>query len=424
LRVTGAERVIDPQHPAAGVVRVTWHADDALRSDYCFVEAATPAHPRFEDVSLFHGNLALATSGAVVTQADLAPIATRWGSVCALRPDAPVLYTATPADGATPTRSTVAVTVTAGSLVETDWTETVSLVHSGPSDKHFAVETDEQLRSILRFGTGANGMALPPDATVTATWRAGLGLDGNIGRDRLTFVVTSGTTITGVWNPFDATDGRAPEPPEEIRRNAPEAYRQHQLRAVTLADYVARAEEVDGVQRAAAAYLWTGSWRTVRVTIDPRGTEVLAPELAAQVAAHLEPLRLIGEDLEIRPPAYVPLRIVLAVCLRDDVWPEDVRFAIHEELSDGYTTDGRLGLFNPDNWTFGQPLYQSAIAGRVQRVAGVEHVAHVEITRWDAASPGDGRFVEVAANEIITVRNDPDHMERGFIELTLAGGRA
>ena len=50
-----------------------------------------------------------------------------------------------------------------------------------------------------------------------------------------------------MWNPFDVTDGRDPEPAESVRRNAPEAYRARQLRAVTLADYVRRAEEVPGV---------------------------------------------------------------------------------------------------------------------------------------------------------------------------------
>ena len=48
-------------------------------------------------------------------------------------------------------------------------------------------------------------------------------------------------------------------------RNAPEAFRARQLRAVTLADYVKRAEEVGGVSRAVARYAWTGSWRTVRI---------------------------------------------------------------------------------------------------------------------------------------------------------------
>jgi hypothetical protein len=421
LRLITATRVPDPQHPAQGIVRVTWNSDDALLSDYCFVEAATPGHPKLVDISLFHGNLALATSGALFTQT-LVPVPTPWGTVCSLAPDRPLLYRATTRDGATPTQSTLEVFVGA----DHTWTETISLVHSDSTKKHFAVETDELLRSVIRFGNDKNGAAPPDGATVTATWRTGLGLDGNIGRDRLTYVAPGiqASKIASVWNPFDAADGQAPELADEVRRNAPEAYRQHQLRAVTLADYVARAEEVDKVQRAAAMYMWTGSWCTVRVTIDPLGGEVLTPELAAAVATHLEPLRLIGEDLEIRPPIYVPLRIELTVCLRDDVWPEDVRFAILEELSVGYTWDGRLALFNPDNWTFGQALYESEIAGRLELVGGVEHIAHLKITRWDAPSPGDGRFVEVAANEIISVRNDPDHMERGFIELTLAGGRS
>jgi hypothetical protein len=421
LRLTGAVRVSDPQNAALGIVRVTWENDDALRGDYCFTEPAKPGHPKLERVTLFHGNLALATSGAVVSDT-LVPVPTHWGTVCALPPKWPLLYRATARDGATPTRSTLEVFVD-----DEPWSETISLVHSEPTDTHFAVETDELLRSVIRFGNGRNGTALPSDATVTATWRAGLPLDGNVGRDRLVHVVPTtpeATKIASVWNPFDAADAQAPEPPSEIRRNAPEAYRQHQLRAVTLADYVARAEEVDGVQRAAAAYLWTGSWRTVRITIDPRGSEVLTPELAAAVATHLEPLRLIGEDLEIRPPRYVPLRIELTVCLREDVWPQDIRFAILEELADGFTRDGRLALFHPDNWTFGKPLYESEIAGRLQRIGGVEHIARIRISRWDAASPGDGRFVEVAANEIISVRNDPDHMERGSIELVLEGGRS
>ncbi|MEO8845435.1 MAG: baseplate J/gp47 family protein [Kofleriaceae bacterium] len=418
LRLLGAIRVDDPQAPGAGIVRVTWDPDDALVSDYCFVELPTPDHPRFVDVTLFHGNLVLATSGMVVQQT-LPSVATNWGAVCALPTALPLLYLATARDGGTPTHSTLEVSVDG-----IRWSETISLVQSETNDPSFAVETDELLRSVIRFGNSTNGMALPDNAVVTAIWRAGLGLDGNVGRDRLTYIVTPGTAVIGAWNPFDANDGTAPEPPQEIRRNAPEAYREHQLRAVTLADYVARAEEVPKVQRAAAMYMWTGSWRTVRITIDPLGGEVLTPELAAAVAAHLEPLRLIGEDLEIRPPIYVPLRVELTVCLRDDVWPEDVRFAILEELSDGYTWDGRLALFNPDNWTFGQALYESEIAGRLQRIGGVEHIAHLDITRWDAASPGDGRFVEVAGSEIISVRNDPDHMEKGFVELTLAGGRS
>jgi predicted phage baseplate assembly protein len=228
-----------------------------------------------------------------------------------------------------------------------------------------------------------------------------------------------------VWNPFDVTDGRDPEPVEKVLRNAPEAYRARQLRAVTLADYRKRAEEVPGVSRAVARYAWTGSWRTVRLVIDPVGTVELAPELRDAVAAHLEAVRLIGEDLEIRPPRLVPLEIDLVLCLRPDVWPEDVRFVLEQELSDGWTPDGRRGFFHPDLWTFGQPLHRSQLEGRVQAVAGVDHVLSLEMKRYGAPTPGtpDPERLEVRFDEIVLVRNDPDHLERGTIRIELRGGR-
>jgi hypothetical protein len=418
--VTKAELVGDPLHPTEAIVRVTWHPDDALAFDYCFVEKL-PDGSLVTDICRFHGNLVAATAGAPVERTFVVGEPTRWGTLCALPEDLPLLYLNTPPDGVTAPVSTLEVTVTDSSNHPETYYERISLVHSGPRDRDFAVETDELRRSFIRFGNGTNGFALEPGSKVTARWRTGLPLDGNVGRDRLT--KTADPVITEVWNPFDATDGRDPERAEEVRRNAPEAFRQHQLRAVTLADYVARAEEVPGVSRAAAVYLWTGSWRTVRVTIDPKGTEVLAPQLAGDVARHLEALRLIGEDIEIRPPIFVPLRIELVVCLRDDVWPEEIRFAIDQELSDGWTDDGRRALFHPDNWTFGQPLYESEIAGRLQKIDGVEHIAKLSVYRWDAASPGDGKHVETGPSEIIRVHNDPDHMELGFIDIQLVGGR-
>ena len=304
------------------------------------------------------------------------------------------------------------------------WSEVISLVFSDPDDRHYAVETDELGRSVIRFGNGVQGQNVPAGASIRAVYQTGSGPDGNVGRDRVhRFDLLANPKLAAVWNPFDVASGRSPEPREEILRNVPEVYRARQLRAVTLADYVRRAEEVPGVARAAAAYAWTGSWRTVRITIDPLGTDVLRPELRAAVARHLEPVRLIGEDLEIREPVLVPLRVRVAVCVDPEVWLDDVRFVLEQELSDGYTPDGRLGFFHPDRWTFGQTLYASQILGRVEQVPGIARATSVRLARWDAPTPGVRDRVTVGANEIISVRNDPDHMERGTLVLDLSGGR-
>jgi hypothetical protein len=96
------------------------------------------------------------------------------------------------------------------------------------------VETDELGVSRLRFGNGVNGMALPENAAVTCNYQVGRGSAGNVGADSLTGFNDAGLGVNRVWNPFDVTNGRDPEPVAEIIRRVPEAYRCRQLGAVTL----------------------------------------------------------------------------------------------------------------------------------------------------------------------------------------------
>lgn len=346
-------------------------------------------------------------------------------AVCKLPPD-PLAYRETPTGGEVWPVSSLEVDIETRNSKDR-WDEVISLVHSTGSDEggdHFVVETDEYGQSMLRFGNGRNGMELPEQAVVHCSWQTGAGPDGNIGADSLTaFDESVYGFIIDCWNPFDVTNGRAPEPVEEIIRNAPEAYRSRQLRAVTLKDYVQRAEELEGVSRAAARYAWTGSWRTVQITIDPVGATELSPELRQRISRHLEAVRLIGEDLEIRGPVFVPLDIAITLCIHPDFWIEDVRSCLKEEFSESYTSDGRMGFFHPDRWTFGQPLWASEMIGRIQRVEGVDHVKEVLMKRWnDPASPTD-RVTQVGPNEIIRVRNSPDFSEDGYIVFDIKGGR-
>jgi hypothetical protein len=446
-----AQTLPDPVTGAA-VVRVHWREEDALRFDFSFTTfcGGTPV----PQVSVFHGNLVPVHEGRPMTvvfhePGSVLPSDTdevrqrhftridRYGDgrdhVLAPLPEGPLAYLPTPTGGELPARSTVHLEVTpAGSATEV-WDEVESLVHSDDSSEngdHFMVETDERRRSTLRLGNGINGRQVPPGAQLSAQYQIGGGAQGNVGADQLVFASPLTGPLAGavvrVWNPFDVTDGREPESADKLRRNAPEAFRARQLRAVTLADYVRRAEEVDGVSRAMARYAWTGSWRTVRVTVDPAGGTTLDEDLRSRVAAHLESVRLIGEDIELRPPRYVPLDLTVVVCLRPEVWREDLRFVLEQELSDAYTSDGRPGLFHPDAWTFGQALHRSVIEGRVQAVAGVEHVVSIVMKRFNAPTPGLPGLeqLEMAADEVVLLANDPDHLERGLLRLDLRGGRS
>ncbi|HEY2853203.1 MAG TPA: baseplate J/gp47 family protein [Gemmatimonadaceae bacterium] len=433
------------QDPVTGdfLVRVHWREQDKLTANYCFVVNCSGGPVR--DVSLFHGNLVVVDHGTPGEAIFLEPgdpltlpiqlhfarssdADVPFSATCAI-PDTPLAYTNTLPGGEIPPMSTLKVLVTPpGGATET-WVERPDLVHAddgADTGKSFIVETDELRRSVIRFGNGMNGRALPVDAVVHCTYQFGDGLAGNVGADtivQLDDTLDPLVALATCWNPFDVTSGRAPEPVAQILRRVPEAYRYRQLRAVTLADYVKRAEELPGVSRAAARYAWTGSWRTVQVTIDPVGTIELDPVLRQRIADYLEAVRLIGEDIEIRPPRFVPLIIHVTVCANEAYWPEDLKFVLDQEFSASYTPDGRQAFFNPDAWTFGQELHASEILGRIQEVEGVEHVVSIDIARWDEPSVTVEAVVTLRPNEIILVENDPDHMELGSIDFLVIGGR-
>jgi len=454
-----ADALFDPV-TLTWLVRVRWRDEDALHFDYSFTTFCGAASVPVHDVSMFFGNLLPVYEGRPMTvryyeagsvlPTDSAAVKhryyhrmNRFGDaqgdwVLAELPDeGPLAYlpplSGLAPNGEEPARSTLQVTVEPGGGGAADaWDEVESLVHSDDSAEngdHYMVETDELRRSLLRFGNGRNGRLLPAGAIINAEYQIGGGHEGNVGADRLIYPqALSGAlsgAITAAWNPFDVTDGRDPESPDKVRRNAPEAYRARQLRAVTLADYVKRAEEVPGVSRAVARYAWTGSWRTVRVVIDPKGTTVLEEALRADVAAHLEAVRLIGEDLELRAPRFVPLDIRITVCAEPDYWREDLRFVLEQEFSDGWTADGRPGFFNVDLWTFGQALHRSAIEGRIHQVPGIRHVMDITMKRFNAPTPGtpDTEVLEMGFDEVVLLSNDPSHLERGLIRFDVQGGR-
>lgn len=424
-------------------IKICWEEKDKLKSNYCFSKYFNGEK---KIISSFCGNLVEVFHGfpiETVFKKEETVLSndkeyyyeeTKWGTICRL-PDVPpdfknnlsgenipLAFKDTLSGGDIPPASTLVVKVSSPSSSNEEWTEQASLIHSTGADQHFLVEIDEQGRGTIRFGDGINGRRLPDDATVTCQYQVGNGLDGNIGADKLTNFQPRNLPIIKCWNPFNITNGRSQEPVEEIIRRVPEAYRLKQLRAVTIDDYIRMVEQIPGISKASARYMWTGSWRTVQVTFDSLSTTSY-DDLEPIVARRLDAVRMIGEDIEIRPPRFVPLEINVKFCVHPDYWQQDVKKLVEQEFSDGFTSDGGMGFFHQDLWTFGQVLYSSQIMGRVQSVEGVDYVMEVTMTRWNEPTPGDGTSITVRPNEIIQVKNDPDHNEKGFIKFTTQGGR-
>ena len=95
-----------------------------------------------------------------------------------------------------------------------------------------------------------------------------------------------------------------------------------------------------------------------------------------------------------------------------------------EQFSRFNLPDGTRGFFHPDEFTFGQPVYLSAIYERAMQVDGVESVEVKTFKRQDrmANSEKENGLLEPAESEIIRLDNDPNFPENGKITFLMFGG--
>jgi hypothetical protein len=134
---------------------------------------------------------------------------------------------------------------------------------------------------------------------------------------------------------------------------------------------------------------------------------------------------MAGHDLEIDAPRFVALEIAMHVCVDPAYFRSDVERELIEILSNRDLPDGRRGLFHPDNFTFGQPVYLSAIYAAAHQVAGVESVDVHTFQRLgvpDSAALASGRL-DIGRLEIARLDNDRNFAERGVLTISLGGGK-
>lgn len=472
-----AAPVVDPL-TGTPIVKIEWDPGDALPFPLCVSAPdtfAAVADQVFEDVSVASGNIVLADHGRTLPEPELLGPVPGPGPLRVAAAEAP--FCEEPVEERVPGRfqptlREVPVTqvghvlVRAGGVTRKapfdpggsaasafrwdlrralpaiqlttvagaeEWTPERELLDSTAADRHFVGEVDDDGRATLRFGDGEHGRRPETQAMFHARYRVGNGVAGNVGPESLAVLVreTAGGfsppgALKGVRNPLPAAGGTDAEPLEEVRQKAPYAFRT-QERAVTLDDYAAAAERLPELQKAAARFRWTGSWRTVFVTPDPLGSDTRAadPALKARVRDHLERFRMAGYDLEVDDPRYVSLEIELHVCARPGCFPGDVEQALLEVFSNRCRAGGDTGLFHPDRFSFGDPVYLSPLYEAAMAVDGVDSARFLVFRRQGQPDGGkalkEARLV-LSRREIARLDNDPNFPEHGTFRVSVQGG--
>jgi len=434
------------------VTRVDWDERDALQFRLC-IATRLPDGQYVEGVTVARGNLALADHGRTVienTQVERVkpgvqgrprPYRTRLGERALshrieaaqhgdILPSVKAIMEGDPRQ-ATPQVLVLQSESVAGPEI---WRAVPDLFDSGPFDRHFVVEVDDAGHAVLRFGDGRSGRAPPDGANLEVVYRTGIGVAGNIGADTIAHILEPEAKprdwpeIEGeegaVRNPLPAWGGTDSEDVEHVRRFAPVAFRAQSLRAVTEADYARAAEKHPDVSTAVATFRWTGSWYTVFVAIDRKGGRPVNQRFREEVRGFLERSRLAGYDLEVAGPTPAPLHIEAEVCVKPDAYRAHVEQALLTALSNRALPDGRLGLFHPDNFTFGQALYLSQVYAAIKAVDGVESAVVRKFQRFGMTEAQELQqgFLPVGRLEVIRLDNDPDFPENGVLRLRMRRG--
>lgn len=200
-----------------------------------------------------------------------------------------------------------------------------------------------------------------PSGSVTALYRTGGGLSGNLGAGRLSMLMTPVPGIGKLANPAPASGGSDAETLEDTRAAAPAAIRTLD-RAVSLDDYQAFAAGYRGVGKALASDLALGLRRVVCLTVADTMMQVpdaaLITALGEAVAAKAPP------GISLRIAGFQPLAVVCSVALASD--PDLRRAAVEDAVRQAL-----VAAFGPARRGFGAGLHLSQVLTVVQGVPGV-----------------------------------------------------
>ncbi len=431
---------------STAVLDIEWDEADALPFALCLSKLIEDAQgkPLLGEISVARGNVVLADHGHSIASEILGPATDQelfrpflkygpitqtghardlYGRRVLDSNQRPVQFDAS-APAAAAMRWEMRDTLPVVELTDGDgrlWDPLSDLLNADEFTRAFVAEIDEKGRAELRFGDDVLGER--PAGHFSAAYRVGNGRAGNVGAETIVRPVTAISGLGAVRNPLPAQGGCDPESMEEVRQYAPQAFR-IQERAVTEEDWAEVAQRDPEVQKAAARFRWTGSWTTVFLTIDRKDGQKVDKEFAEEMRARLERYRIAGYDLEVRAPIFVPLDLLLFVCVQPGYFPSDVKKSLLAVFSNRDLPDGRRGFFHPDNFTFGQPVFLSRIYRLAMQQAGVASVEVKRFQRWgkEANQEIDNGLLRPAALEIVQLDNDRSFPENGKLEFDVRGG--
>jgi ligand-binding sensor domain-containing protein len=269
----------------------------------------------------------------------------------------PLTYT--PAPTANGAASTLQVFVN-----DVRWQEAQSLFPLTALDSSYLVQIEDDGTTTVTFGDGQKGARLPSGLdNVTALYRSGIGLAGNVPADSLTLLKTRPLGIVEVTNPMAASGGADREDLTTARQQAPATVRTLD-RIVSRQDFEDFARTFAGIGKAQAVALWAGETQLVHLSIVAANGDAVDPNsglyrsLVAAMTAARDPSQLV----QIDSAAAEQFNVAAKVLIDPRYQAEIVIPAIRDRLLTTFAFAARQ---------YGQGVTAAAVIAVIQAIPGV-----------------------------------------------------
>ncbi len=156
-----------------------------------------------------------------------------------------------------------------------EWGEAPALYGLTPHDEKYIVRLSDDGTPNVVFGDPAARLSTGQQ-NLRATYRTGIGLDGNVAAGAISLLQSRPPGLRGVTNPLPASGGADPQDLAHARGNAPLAVLTLD-RIVSLEDYQNFAQGFAGIGKAQAIAVWSGQTRLVHLTIAAANGDAVDP---------------------------------------------------------------------------------------------------------------------------------------------------
>ena len=302
-----------------------------------------------------NANVALATHGATVQEVLGNGDGSQVNQSFTLKRP-PLTYVSAP----TPSGSASSLQIRVNDLA---WQESPSFYGLSASDQQYVVRLTDDGMPTITFGDPASRLPTGRQ-NLRATYRTGIGLDGNVDAGSLSMLMSRPPGLRGVTNPLPASGGADPQDMAHARVDAPLAVLTLD-RIVSLDDYENFTQAFAGIGKAQAIAVWSGQTRLVYITVAQANGDAVS-QVSPLYQTLVQGIELAHDPVQpFEVASFQPLTFNLSASVLVDQ-PRYVAETVIAQVAAALTE-----AFSFENRTFAQAVTAAEILTLIQSVPGV-----------------------------------------------------